>query len=356
MQTPSSHRAKVVFSLTSLALVRSALASSLMVGTALVKSALASFAMVAFSLTSLSLVSLSPNAFAQDKTPAAIQDKSATGADAKPAKDSLPASQARVMPSKEIQAARLHRAKQNSKLILFSSMFKPKGAAPKVGTAPATIDQSQLPRGKKQRELKPAVSSDPYERGKELAYRLKYDEAIKYLDKAIEKDPNQAKAYSARAYAYEGIGKHELAIADCTKAITLDPSDEEAYGTRMRAYGATRQQAPGAADERTVMHMQELKVMKSSEKYLGEINKTIQKDPRNGVHYIERGNAYRGLNQLDKAIDDYTEAIKKDPNSYLAYFSRGQAYMAMRRKDLANRDFASAQQLAQSQKPRKAHL
>jgi tetratricopeptide (TPR) repeat protein len=284
-------------------------------------------------------------ALAQDKP-----DSSSTK-EAKSQSDKPPSSMKETrLPTKETQAARMRRAKQASIQMPFRSFFRPAKISPKADAVPAAVDKSQSHKQKKPIDLKASLSGDPCERGKELAYRMQYDEAIKYLNKAIEKDPNQAKAYSARAYAYEGLGQHDKAIADCSKAIALDASDPEPYGTRMRAYGASRQMQAGAADEKAVMHLEEMKVAKTTEKYLGDINKSIQRDPQNGVHYIERANAYRGMQQFDKAIDDYTQAIKKDPNSYLAYFNRGQTYMAMKRKDLAERDFALAQQLAASQK------
>jgi tetratricopeptide (TPR) repeat protein len=305
-------------------------------------------AAVALSLLVIALSSLSPQAFAQDN---ALSTKDGES----PSKQPPAAIKETRLPTRENQAARMRQAKRASMQMPFRSFFKPTKALPKADAVPTAIDKSQLHKEKKPIDLKSSLSTDPSERGKELAYRMKYDEAIKYLDKAIEKDPNQAKAYAARAYAYEGLGQHDKAIADCSKAIALDPTDPEAYGTRMRAYGASRQMQAGAADEKAVMHLEEMKVAKITEKHLGDINKSIQKDPKNGVHYIERANAYRGLQQFDKAIDDYTHAIKTDPTSYLAYLNRGQTYMAMKRKDLAERDFACAQQLAQSQRSVKKH-
>jgi tetratricopeptide (TPR) repeat protein len=303
-------------------------------------------AKVVLPLLAVTLFSLLPQAFAQDKAVSSTEAQSAPNQSKASVKETR-------LPTRETQAARMRRAKQASVQMPFRSFFKPSKVSPKNDAVPAAIEKSQLHKAKKPIDLKNSLSSDPLERGKELAYRMKYDEAIKCLDKAIEKDPNQAKAYAARAYAYEGLGQHDKAIADSSKAIALDPSDPEAYGTRMRAYGATRNMQGGAADEKAVMHLEEMKVAKTTEKYLVDINKSIQRDPQNGVHYIERANAYRGLQQFDKAIEDYTQAIKKDPKSYLAYFNRGQAYMAMKRKDLAERDFAAAQQLAQSQRTAK---
>jgi tetratricopeptide (TPR) repeat protein len=42
--------------------------------------------------------------------------------------------------------------------------------------------------------------------------------------------------------------------------------------------------------------------------------------------YYNRGNAYNGKGNYDKAIVDFTQAINLDPNYAAAYYNRGLAY------------------------------
>jgi tetratricopeptide (TPR) repeat protein len=215
---------------------------------------------------------------------------------------------------------------------------------------PLTAIKPALPPNARKIKLSQEVSNDPIEKGKDLAYKGHYDQAIAVLSKAIDKNPGLAKAYTVRAFAYEGKGKHAEAIADATKAISIDPSDPEAYGTRMRAYGASHQMEAGAVDERMVLQIHEQRLMKGADNYLGRCNDKIKRAPNFSSNYVERASAYRGLHQFQKALDDYNVAIKRDPHNYLAYYNRAQVYLQMNKHDLADHDFALAQQLVNQQK------
>ena len=58
--------------------------------------------------------------------------------------------------------------------------------------------------------------------------------------------------------------------------------------------------------------------------------------------YMNRGNAWRGKNDLDQAIDDYTEAIRLDPKFALAYGNRGYAWQTKGDLDRAIADYDEA--------------
>lgn len=58
------------------------------------------------------------------------------------------------------------------------------------------------------------------------------DEAIAEFDKAILQEPQLARAYHKRAWAYVNKGRSERAIEDYDEAIRLDPLLAEAYVDR----------------------------------------------------------------------------------------------------------------------------
>lgn len=62
------------------------------------------------------------------------------------------------------------------------------------------------------------------------------DAAIVEYAKAIEINPNYAKAYNNRGVAYAQEGSLQRAIADFTMAIADKPTDAEAYNNRGHAY------------------------------------------------------------------------------------------------------------------------
>ncbi len=61
------------------------------------------------------------------------------------------------------------------------------------------------------------------------------EEAIKDYDKAIELNPQYAKAYNNRGKAKAKLGRNEEAIKDYDKAIELNPQLAEAYNNREKS-------------------------------------------------------------------------------------------------------------------------
>lgn len=53
---------------------------------------------------------------------------------------------------------------------------------------------------------------------------LSADEHIRYLNKALEIDPNQARPWRLKAEHYDGIGKKEQALACYDKAVEINPN------------------------------------------------------------------------------------------------------------------------------------
>ena len=77
---------------------------------------------------------------------------------------------------------------------------------------------------------KPVESSKTYiDRGKAMADKGEYFEAIRDYDMAISLNPANAKSYHYRGKAKEELGQHAAAIVDYDKAISLDPDAAYAY-------------------------------------------------------------------------------------------------------------------------------
>src|SRR5215475_9343965 len=58
--------------------------------------------------------------------------------------------------------------------------------------------------------------------------------------------------------------------------------------------------------------------------------------------FYNRGIAYRGKGQFDRAIQDYDEAIRLNPNNASAFFMRGNAYAGKDQYDRAIEDYDRA--------------
>jgi tetratricopeptide (TPR) repeat protein len=61
--------------------------------------------------------------------------------------------------------------------------------------------------------------------------------------------------------------------------------------------------------------------------------------------FRNRGNAYAGKGQSDRAIEDFDQAIRLNPNNAEAFYNRGVALRALGQQARAIADFAKARQL-----------
>ena len=199
-----------------------------------------------------------------------------------------------------------------------------------------------------------------------------YDDAIVDASRAIELDPNLARAYVNRATALVDMGHSEYArvavmsritsrpgtawtlppeqrvenaIADATKAIELDPNMPEAYFVRAHA-----QMDVGR-----------------SEQAVEDFSLVLDSEPQLYVKvmaYVHRSQAHRNLGNLAWAIDDATRAMELAPQlsdsfedeprlvtwhgfdtdaiAATAYTNRGLAYDQQGRPDISLEEYTQA--------------
>jgi tetratricopeptide (TPR) repeat protein len=123
-----------------------------------------------------------------------------------------------------------------------------------------------------------------------------YDKAISEFTKAIDMNPNLAKAYDNRGVAYAQEGSYDRAIADFTIAIANNSKDPEALNNR--------------------------------------------------------GHAYAIQGNLTQAIHDYTKAIESNAFYVKAYNNREIAYYKLEKYDKAWADVHTAEAIGGAVDPR----
>ena len=129
-------------------------------------------------------------------------------------------------------------------------------------------------------------ATDHYDRGQAHYLDGQYDQAFSELTRAIELDPNLARAYVTRGMAYNDKNQFDLAIADFSKIIEIKPTDARAYTYRGMAYGNKGQYDLAIAD----------------------YSKAIEMDPTITDAYRGRAYVYTNKGEYDKAWKDVHRA------------------------------------------------
>ncbi|XP_073826567.1 translocase of outer membrane 70 [Musca autumnalis] len=115
-----------------------------------------------------------------------------------------------------------------------------------------TTEDKELEKKKKTVELEneklsPLKEATMFKNEGNVCYRNgKFDEAISFYDKAIDKCPKDNKSdlaifYQNRAASYEMLRKWQKVKDDCTKSLEYNPRYAKAYFRRAKAYEATNE-------------------------------------------------------------------------------------------------------------------
>jgi tetratricopeptide (TPR) repeat protein len=128
-----------------------------------------------------------------------------------------------------------------------------------------------------------------------------YEGAIQDFTKAIELNPNYAKAYGNRGNAKQTLGDFKGAIEDYNKVLELKPNDALAYVNRGKAKW-------------------QLRDFKGS---VEDYNWAIKVNPKYADAYYARANAKQHLGDARGAIEDYNKVLELNPNHPYAHYNRG---------------------------------
>ena len=179
------------------------------------------------------------------------------------------------------------------------------------------------------------------------------NQIIHELDAAIQRNPEDAKAYSTRGDAYLRKGEYDRAIADYNVAIKLDPENSELYVNRGCAYlskgdcdraitdydkaiqlnseevgayiGKEHAYLDKGDDARAcATNIELLRLLDDLE--LAPLDAAIKASPQDAEAYYNRAFFYDKNGNYNLAISDYSEAIRLDPKYAEAYHGRGKVY------------------------------
>ncbi|MBR8833867.1 MAG: tetratricopeptide repeat protein [Stigonema ocellatum SAG 48.90 = DSM 106950] len=176
------------------------------------------------------------------------------------------------------------------------------------------IQQAFLPHQEKEDNLS---FGDYYKQGHAFYKVREYEQAIEKFSKAIQKDPNYARAYINRGNAYYNLKGYEAAIADYNQALRLSPNEIKAYVNRGNVHFILAEYSSDPDKDYNLA--------------IADFNSAVRLNPNEVEAYIRRGIVraqiakYSGDSQQDykKAIEDFNVALTKDTSRAETYFQRG---------------------------------
>ena len=133
-----------------------------------------------------------------------------------------------------------------------------------------------------------------------------------------------AHIYRKRGFAYKRLGEYQHAIEDYDRAIELDPNYARAYASRGSAFRSLRDYKHAIDD----------------------YNRALEYKPNYLWAYAGRGQAYSLQKDYTHAIQDLNHAIKLEPNYGWAYFLRGFTHLWLRDSTQARADFIRSGELS----------
>lgn len=156
-----------------------------------------------------------------------------------------------------------------------------------------------------------------------------YQRRVEEATQALDRDQEDVSALVDRGAALYGLAQYEDALADFTKAIDIDPDYARAYYKR----GLTKGEF-GAHEERTGADEQ---VVDRYRDAIGDFTTALDCNPEYVAAYTSRGFTRFRLGrftqavgdndgaraQFTAAIEDFTAALDRDPDYVQAYYLRG---------------------------------
>jgi tetratricopeptide (TPR) repeat protein len=171
-------------------------------------------------------------------------------------------------------------------------------------------------------------------RGKALAKRGSFAEAIADFDQVLRLSPGNAEAYRERGESHAERNEKAKAEADFTAVIGSSSNDAKTYAVLSGHYNAR------GWFLKTNGHNERAKA--DFEHAISLADKAIAaKEDIAKAHYYRAG-ALAGLGRYDQAISDYDKAIKLKPDDEAAYASRGIVYGLKGSKDQGITDLTKA--------------
>lgn len=204
------------------------------------------------------------------------------------------------------------------------------------------------------------------ERSRQLMNEAKYAEAIGYLDRLLEKNPERADAYNMRGVAYLEQGNTNDAISDFNQAVRYDSSSYMPVFNRANAHRQEGELAEALQDYNQVVRKQPsmpdvyinrsavLFEMKRYHEARTDLQVAQELAPENPLVYLNLGKIDLLMNDTEGAKENLGQALQKDSQNSVAYYLLGLVLLDEDNKDEACRYFKRASRLGSEEGKRAA--
>jgi tetratricopeptide (TPR) repeat protein len=132
-----------------------------------------------------------------------------------------------------------------------------------------------------------------YNRGVDLAYEGKYDEALVSIDRALDENAHFTLALVTKAGILNALGRYAEAIDAADQALALDPGQAAAWNNKAFALNQQGRYAEGLTAADTAVSL----------------------DPELVEGWVNKGSSLIGLSRYEEALAASEEALARNPGS-----------------------------------------
>lgn len=174
-----------------------------------------------------------------------------------------------------------------------------------------------------------------------------YEMANKYIDVCLKTYSGDEEEYVNKGNALYGLKKYDDAITYYDKALEKNPDYSFAlYGKALSLYNSKdysgclvyfKKYVEAGGDNKSVNNYIQNAYLKQNDfnGAINEFNNQIKKDPDNLSLYISLGSIYEKQGDFDKAINCYDTVINKKNDYAEAYYNKGACFAKLGKKDEA---------------------
>ncbi|MET8700142.1 tetratricopeptide repeat protein [Kitasatospora sp. NPDC004723] len=196
--------------------------------------------------------------------------------------------------------------------------------------------------------------------GRGYAYYLtgRFEEALADFDRGIENGLRDAWVLFRRGHTYRSLGRYAEALADFDDAVQIAPGVAGALAGRGEVYRLSGRHAEALADFDRVVDInpeaawalarrgQTYRSLGRCAEALADFDRAIELEPDRVWMIVERGLALESTGRYVEATVDFGRAVELRPGRAVDFRRRGQAYRLLGRYEDALADFGRALHIA----------